>query len=200
MSVRRKDPDRLRYRFFLRNKWCAPKTFYWEDGECHYSYEAGHAPSRTGIRVLDALDKLWGTSNREPDVVTYMQYMSDKMPDEHYRIVCASLRGLTPVGQVYGDCTWENIVLTNDRVVFIDPGDPRGLFCKELDLAKLLQSERGWELVKKGGEGVQAPWPADNVVALYVTHLYRLLRHPHSEWSLLWAKKEIAYATQYLLH
>jgi hypothetical protein len=80
---------------------------------------------------------------------------------------------------VHGDLTLENIVVTpSNRIVFIDPGDPRGMFTPGLDRGKLLQSvvmrweDRAWD--------DPLPWPAWATLvdwAFLVTHWVRLVRH-----------------------
>jgi hypothetical protein len=199
MTVRRNDPDKLRFNFWYKNKWAAPFGFRWEEGEVHYDYVVGFHPSKPGPRVLTALTKLWGVS-KKGSTMTYAAYMQDKMSAEHLDICFHKMTNLTWVEQVYGDCTLENIILTPDRVILIDPGHGRGLNCTENDQGKLLQSIRGWEQVKAGSDGndVSLISQPDNIVAIYVTHLYRLLRHKHSEWCLKWAKMEIDHAIEHL--
>lgn len=101
---------------------------------------------------------------------------------------------LTPVAYCHGDMTLENCIDTGgDGIVFIDPGYPRGLNCREIDQAKLLQSLRGWHELK----GYPKPISIYNWrpihFALYVTHLIRLLCHPelHTEVLLAWAVNEV---------
>jgi hypothetical protein len=199
MTVRKADPDKLRFNFWKRNKWAAPDSYTWEDGEVHYTFMAGYHPTRPGHRVYAALDSLWGQRCVQGNTSEYRRYMDDKMQDAD--LVFSKMTELTWVEQVYGDCTLENIILTPNKVVLIDPGHPRGLVCKENDDAKLLQSLRGWENVKKGEE----PEPklmlddvSDTVVAIYITHLYRLLRHNHSAWCYKWAEKEINCAIEHI--
>jgi len=194
MTVSRPDPDKLRYNFFTKNKWCAPRTYHWEEGRCHYTFMRGYHPAHSGWRVLSTLERLWDGVPAKINLDAYRKYVGG--PD----VIWDHLTDLTPVAQVYGDCTWENIVI-GDSVVLIDPGYPRGFMCQENDLGKLLQSERGWELVKAGLEPKTFPgvWPRKSVVASYVTHLHRLVRHVHPVQCITWAKKEIEDATNYLL-
>jgi hypothetical protein len=205
MSAKAKDPEKIRYNFWSRNRWCAPKFFIWEDGYTHYSYVTGYHPSRVGQTVWKALEKLWGNPetpvNREP----YLKYMADKMPAEDLELVNSNLIRLHAADEVVGDCTLENIILSDGRVYFIDPGHPRGLKCKELDIAKILQSMRGWEHFKR--PKVFALRESDHfgmytreTVALYITHLYRLLKHEHSQQCHEWARLEIHNAKENLLH
>lgn len=86
---------------------------------------------------------------------------------------------LPRVNAVHGDLTFENIIVRRDgRLIFIDPGDPRGMFTPALDRGKLLQSycmrweERAWHEPRTAPEWAELiDW------AFLVTHWVRLLRH-----------------------
>jgi hypothetical protein len=205
LSGKAKDPEKLRHDFWARNRWCAPKFFVWEDGYTHYSYISGYHPSRIGQMVWKALEHLWGNPETKVKTESYLKYMKDKMPADELDLVESNLISLHAANEVVGDCTLENIIVSDGRVYFIDPGHSRGLKCRELDLAKILQSMRGWENVKR--PKVFAPREPDHLgmytretVALYITHLYRLLKHEHPKQCHEWARSEIQLAKENLLH
>ena len=190
------DPDRLRYRFWERNKHFAPRSFHHEDSWTHYTYVPGFHPSKPGPRVMAALSCVWGkTELVSRSVREYRKYM-DEFMDEPIVWAALSDTKLNWCQQVVGDCTLENIVMSPaGNVYFIDPGYPRGLVCTENDQAKLLQSVRGWEKAAQ----TDAPFTASRaVVAIYITHLYRLLRHNHAPHKLEWAREEIRRAKDHL--
>lgn len=88
---------------------------------------------------------------------------------------------LTPVKTCHGDLTLENVMYRGDVLVFIDPGYHRGLPCRELDRAKLLQSHDGWHQAKTGHRVDTWPSMPHNaaVLTLLMTHYLRILRHNH---------------------
>ena len=147
-----------------------------------YDYVPG-APCRS-LRAIHATAEArvwqeWLTPQRI-DVKAYIDYMNAI----HHTHIWNRLRflPLTPVHCCHGDMTVENTVLTLDeRVVFIDPGFDRGLPCRELDEAKLLQSYDGWESVKRGWQPLECfelPFKVTEVHhVLRLSHYYRMLRH-----------------------
>jgi hypothetical protein len=204
ITIRKPDPDKVRYNFWVRHREFAPAKFSWEKGEAHYEFTHGFHPHKPGPRVMTTLEKVWGKERevRPGKPTDYLAYMMNKMPSNIYDLCSSCMTNLTQCEDVVGDCTLENIVITTDRVVIIDPGYTRGLVCIENDLAKLMQSGRGWEKAKQGEVPITPCDLGDNlaVVAIYITHLYRLLRHKHSEWCLRWAQMEVDNAVSYLLN
>lgn len=117
---------------------------------------------------------------------------------------------LTRTRVVHGDMTATNVFLVRDpddtdeepQVVFIDPGDPRGLPCVELDESKLLMSHQGWEqwrLPKTNPASFSASPPFEvrrTHHVLYLTHCLRALRHvakhgDHEDEAREWLTVEI---------
>ena len=86
-------------------------------------------------------------------------------------------------GTVHGDCTLGNVIRKRDGdLVFIDPANPRGMPCVELDQSKLMQSLDGWEVIKYGlPQAVVCPtdWPRLEPNPLHyaflATHYWRML-------------------------
>ena len=102
----------------------------------------------------------------------------------------------------HGDMTLQNAIYANGPVKFIDAGDPRGLPCVQMDVAKLLQSAWGWD--ELFGEVVIEPNAIHNymsreVLALLATHCVRLLRHWHQVTRVSnWAHDTIALVNRML--
>lgn len=95
-------------------------------------------------------------------------------------IASGKLRG---AWEVHGDLTLENVIVRADGKGFtmIDPGHPRGLYCEELDITKLMQSViTHWEMAK--GKRTHAidtgGWKIrPETLALLLSHWIRLLPH-----------------------
>ena len=190
------DEDKLKFNFWRLHRAHAPETFTHESPRTWYSFTTGYHPSKLGPVVSQALMNVWAEGWGKLDVDEYLKYMSF-MPHN----LSEFFKDLTPVLSVVGDCTFENIVV-GKRVVFIDPGYARGLYCKENDLAKTLQSARGWDARKRNQPYTPASFDdyAPEIVAIYVTHLYRLLRHKHPGYMLAWAREEADLALKHLHH
>jgi hypothetical protein len=91
---------------------------------------------------------------------------------------------LTPVKICHGDLTFANCIHTEQGIVFIDPGCARGLPCREIDEAKLMQSLDGFDELYRNHQppSLATPFPARPVhKALLATHYLRLLRHIKKE-------------------
>ena len=162
-------------------------------------------PARDADKVLAAANVMWysepglmplGNSHKSE----YLMYCGIHLSDPIAGVLYAT--ALTPVSYCHGDMTLENCIDTGTRIVFIDPGWPRGLNCKELDEAKVLQSVDGWHELK----GYPKPkctfeWRPVHW-ALLVTHYLRLLRHPelHTEVQLAFARKRIEEICETQLH
>lgn len=202
MSVWRPDPEHVRNDFWKNNKRFAPPNFKLdEDDRMHYTFVPGRTCISIGPTLIDALKCIWGTPSKQRfDLVGYEEYMSARMKKEDLKLAFDILSKCEPCQQVYGDCTFENIILTADlRIFFIDPGHPRGFVSPANDLGKLLQSQRGWEAVKKGGLPEKPVEFWDRIItASYWTHLHRLLKHKHSTWCLDWARHESKKVRDYL--
>jgi hypothetical protein len=170
--------------------------------ETSYSYDrvAGHMPATQGeVRAVHE------TANRilwRPTIPISSSYIDQAHKEDYIEYVQEKAAALwlnsealanvfdiirrTPlyrVDEVHGDLTLENVLITGvSQVVFIDPGHPRGLVCKELDQAKILQSTfTKWDLMNgsSGSYWLHAPFVINPIhLALLATHWIRLLNHP----------------------
>ena len=177
--VKKHDPDRVMYRW-PGNRRFGPKIIDYQDDFVYYEWVYGDHPHSVTPGLYDTLEQMWGPVNRAVPphcVQAYLSYcvkigMPEGEANSAYKILfnhCALALC------VHGDCTAENIVYDGDKYVLIDPGNPRGLYCRELDQAKLMQSWIGWNWgVATRGE---FPWRSPQVYALCITHFYRLIRH-----------------------
>lgn len=125
----------------------------------------------------------------------------------------------TPVASCHGDLTLENVVCRRKVAentgiemldfVFIDPGHPRGLPCREMDEAKIMQSleEHSNRNVANGTfEPIQRgtfDWYNEKLASLphrvlLASHYLRLLRHAkkHPQWRVEHARKRLEELTQ----
>ncbi len=117
----------------------------------------------------------------------YCRYVNDVA--EKYRVpseqtvrafVCIIQSHLTPVRMTHGDLTFANVIETGLGMTFIDPGNDRGLCCREIDEAKILQSMDGFDCAYRNWEPPrwQPAFPSRRVhIALLITHYIRMLRH-----------------------
>lgn len=110
---------------------------------------------------------------------------------------------LTPVAKVHGDLTLENCFEVNGcQILFIDPGHTRGLNCKEIDEAKILQSLDGWSWHRHQRilepDALSTFSPRRVHWCLLVTHYLRILRHEHPALALDFAHRRINEITEML--
>ncbi len=180
--------------------------------EFKYDFVEGRLPTCVqDVRAVSAAlqQYVWCKSDKflAGDKAEYLRYIREKnaiFKFNLYKIEDIILNAtLTPVSLCHGDPTLENIIMSKDRgVVFIDPGCPRGLPCKEIDEAKILQSLDGWHDLKNPGCRLlcstesfawnEAHW------ALLATHYIRLLHHPHPIACHVHAVKRILEITEKL--
>lgn len=125
---------------------------------------------------------------------TTLEYEERRQTQRFMNALCAQKQSaFTRVARCHGDLTMDNVLLDDDAttVIFIDPGNTRGLACQELDEAKLLQSAEGWHgyMLHDG-----LPFKVRYVHRLLLlTHYIRLYSHPelHSTHWLQWTKNRI---------
>jgi len=151
----------------------------------------------------------WGERIRgidETHVLDYVEYVLLKgrtllSAAEQLRLMrlLGSLRptDLTPAYATHGDLTLENTLLVEGQVVFIDPGHDRGLQCREIDEAKILQSLDGWDYVRRPRccQPVEQPhgFPARRVHwILLASHYVRLLCHQHPAVAMNFARGRLS--------
>ncbi len=127
------------------------------------------------------------------DRVQYNRYVMEKAQGIFRREELRIIEGILTAGiirgslhgawQVHGDLTLENVIVRSDGggLVLIDPGHPRGLYCEELDISKLMQSVvTHWEMAV--GKRVHTINPSffkirPEALALLLSHWIRLLPH-----------------------
>lgn len=110
---------------------------------------------------------------------------------------------LTPVKHCHGDLTLCNVIIRHiDHSVFLlDPGYTRGLPCRELDEAKLLQSLDGFDEVHMKLPPIhylqrhmfktrRIHW------LLLLTHYVRMLKHMRDSFTHAWAVQRIRQLTE----
>lgn len=87
----------------------------------------------------------------------------------------------TRVAHWHGDMTLANCVITQeDKTVFFDPAEHRGMPCRELDEAKIMQSLSGYDVLDWGASRLQHYFYFDWTplhYALLGSHLLRLMPH-----------------------
>lgn len=172
---------------------CRPKGLVYDHvGTLSYNYVHG-APATSFQQVHNAADEfLW----RGPDYflemnrLSYMDYVQQKAAEIFdmalNKYISKALQfiatdELTGVSNYHGDLTLPNVIVGADSsVTFIDPGFHRGLPCKELDEAKLLQSAEGFCSLYRGTPpGIDSHvLPRTRIhIVLLMTHYIRLLHH-----------------------
>lgn len=147
------------------------------------SYDMIVAPPTTDYRpVIKMMEPVWEPQGCRDhqfiNVELYIQYVALRSPDNRVGAAMLKLKraDLTPVHTCHGDLTLQNVVGN----YIIDPGDPRGLPCREIDEAKIMQSLDGYDVIKYG---YPPPFPcvfegARKVhYVLLLSHYVRMLRH-----------------------
>lgn len=169
--------------------------YYHGTGEIAYNFVVGQTPRSWRTVWHLAESALWGRPD-DPRVrpisrATYVGYVVDRalqsgIGDSRTHNVIKQVLNidLTPVVECHGDMTMQNVI----GDVFIDPGQDRGLPCRELDEAKLLQSCEGFCELYRGTrtpDDAHLMRPGRSVHVLLLTHYIRLLRHCPSmkEWT-----------------
>lgn len=179
-----------------------------------YTYpfvQGRHAETGEAERIISTCDEfVWhdtGYHIQQHVVKAYVDYVWNvaKTCDvAHHKVVPQALMIIEKakhefVLNVHGDLTLENVIITPDnRVVFIDPGLPRGMYTPALDRGKLLQSiimrweERLWEHPNRVPD-----WATKMDIAFLVTHWVRLIPHwPYLETKRGFVALETLHATR----
>lgn len=189
-----------------------PSNLLIDGAKLSYDWIDGTHPSNIEDIIEAADDALWylddGAVGHGPinpaGYVEYARSVAREVGASNPRAL-DMIRGYskyTPVHTCHGDLTFANIIKThNDKMIFIDPGNPRGLSCKEIDVAKLMQSLDGYHVVRD-------QWPdppclpklgySSIHLALLSTHYTRLLRHKHPVDVYTFARERV-YALERLL-
>jgi hypothetical protein len=169
---------------------CAPKNLLLVKGNTiEYDFIDGHHP-RDWKDVHDEMIGIWhhGINKRlDMDGDSYIEYVVKRAIElglERKRIEkalsCIVKDPLTQVTFCHGDLTLYNVLKTQDGIVLIDPGNPRGLPCQEIDEAKIMQSLDGFDCVYRNlpQANIVPTFPARKVHwALLLSHYIRMLRH-----------------------
>lgn len=181
-------------------------SYEWVDGrEAH--------PEDLPVLLTYCAKELWGGYGVMPiDSTDYLAYVNVIALKVGVGFAMAQLARdwpdcrFTPVSNCHGDLTLENVVVPVERYdtpfVFIDPGYPRGLPCRELDEAKLMQSLeealRCGPLVGFIQDDDPLVWLEEKLESithrtLLLTHYIRLLRHAakHPAWRVEHARWRI---------
>lgn len=176
-----------------------------------YEFVVGDMP-RDLVAVLQAAENAMWFGETTPispsGRVFYSDYATKKatfvgIPHDACRAIFDELidAELTPVRVCHGDMTAENVIVeaSTGIVKFIDPGNARGLPCREIDEAKLMQSMDGWERAK----GLDPKWDLNACLQyfqpkrvhwiLLASHYARLLMHQHSAACLIHASNRLRY-------
>lgn len=177
---------------------CKPSNISFQDSCVAYDLVEGSYP-RSIESVLEAAERaMWDLNEDEPLAISRILYNSyvceiAGRPGNcgiayvNAAIGCIADHKLTPVHACHGDLTLSNCIHTwDDNIIFIDPGHHRGLPCRELDEAKILQSLDGFDMLRYGWP-MLAMKPTDHPrivikpvhYALLLTHYVRLIPHMH---------------------
>ena len=152
-----------------------PSNITWENGIISYDYIDG-AQSQCVATVWEhAKEALWEGKPQEIDRKAYIDYV--KMRCENFPYIPMPDVELTPVRMTHGDLTMSNTI---GNCKFIDCGDSRGLECREIDEAKLLQSLDGFDVWKRNHLPAIGPAPFKiRKIHLWLlwTHYIRMWRH-----------------------
>lgn len=185
-----------------------------------YTFEWVEGKEASSIKHVEMLagklpDEIW-RRNSEPEPpttgerLTYIRYVMGKArsvtDDRHelsifdHMMTLGLLRDqVFGARQVHGDLTMENIIVRSNGKGFalIDPGHPRGLYCEEIDISKLMQSiVTHWEVAlgkRKIVPTVTFMKLRPVTVALLLSHWIRLLAHreKHPKKALQYGKRVV---------
>jgi hypothetical protein len=169
-------------------------------GDCAYEYEFIQGGAPTEQKQIDRLYMLaervlWNTGGQilaNIDKWQYGNYVLEKalqleLHRDQIDTVVLALRlivdsPLRRARMCHGDFTMENVIFSDDDPVLIDPGHPRGVPCKELDEAKMLQSLLcKWDIMNGSTAAywLKPPFEPQPIhMAFLITHWIRLLNHP----------------------
>ncbi len=180
--------------------------------DCEYDYDyviGGSAQTQAHVDCIytKAREHLWGmTSNWISNAAKWLygsyvidRALAQKLDIEKVVEVARYIvqKPLREVKLCHGDLTLENVIVEPSPgkwtpIVFIDPGDPRGMVCRENDEGKLLQSLlTKWDIMNgsSGAFWLTVPFPIQPIhLAFLATHYIRLLNHPEKHHPALLLK------------
>ena len=183
------------------------------DNKFSYDYVKGVEPTDWRTVHETAEKVLWCGEGALPvDAAGYCEYVAHKcealeLPASRILTIIEKLTvdavAVTHVPRCHGDLTLSNTLINTrtGKVIFIDPGHPRGLPCREMDESKILQSIDGWDVVRHHlGQPLQFPkMPTDRIHWLLLfTHYVRLLHHEHPRAALSFARQRVTELLQWL--
>lgn len=140
----------------------------------HYTYEYVPGEPNFDIPAIISLCErtIWQPYRIIPDRLQYYTYMMKHKKLRYWEYILTD--PITPVVNPHGDLTCDNVI----GDTFIDPGECHGLWCREIDEAKLMQSARGWK-----HESRPLPFTPHRIHwVLLLSHYYRLLKYDHGFW------------------
>ena len=193
---------------------CIPPNLVIEKRHLSYDFIEGITPFEWKVVWDWSEEYIWHLSPHVPlgdgfDVERYASYMLSVLCYTEIKIDIDKLLKIieeadyTPVWKCHGDLTLKNCVQTvTGEIIYLDPGNARGLPCREQDESKILQSLDGFDCVYRG-HMLPAGWPRMEVRkihwALLVCHYLRLLRHVTHEPSLQFARHRIKTISEWIL-
>lgn len=148
--------------------------------------------------AMDKLKLLWGTGSAIPGPTRkkYHEYVTTRDAPAQLIDYCSQLYRETahiqgvPVKEVHGDATFENIIHDSTEAWWIDPNPHDAPLEREVDLAKIMQSMRGY------GASPMTLWDASSlsvasgnpalVKYYYFSHLVRLWKYQpeYHDWVM----------------
>lgn len=196
MRCQKLDPDMHAFTWYHQLDRCKPNNIAWAEGVLSYDFVEGVHPNKW-TRVWEEADfALWsGEPKLEVNRDEYIDYCKSRcsldLSNTYWTIY---KHYLTKVRVCHGDFTFANIIKTHLGHVFIDPGHARGLPCRELDEAKMLQSLDGFDEVYRqwAPHHLYPKFPTRPIHwALLATHYARLMHHVKHQPSLDFASQRI---------
>lgn len=190
-----------------------PQSLKWVDGNLSYDWVAGVHPTNGAEMHRFMVQALWGSllpNCMELDRTAYVSYVTDRARQattvtgdkffnrDDMRRIMRALEfviddELTCVSDYHGDCTNHNVLKTpSGRMILIDPGEARGLPCREIDEAKMLQSYEGFCEMYRGTPRLR--WtvsPSRIQLVLLMSHYIRLLHHIYDDRCVAFAVRRI---------
>lgn len=138
------------------------------------------------IRIRDAVRKMWGACGYvQPNKLAYIQYVQQRYNVDTICHLPLLEAALCPAFFVHGDCTCENFIDGKP----IDYGHPRGMYCIENDIGKLLQCCTSFYSYRDGSvptlgreELVHSASRAS--LSMMLTHFQRMIRHQNARGAL----------------
>jgi hypothetical protein len=179
----KRDPSRSQFNWLNKVQGVAPSGLQYHYSD-EFSYDMAIGQHPTPTQLYDGLNMhVWPMGELLLfDRYAYITYCQTKGPLPSWVIREIETAELTPVGNCHGDATCKNAIwdVHQDRLVLFDPGNARGLPCREIDEAKILQSMDGFDEYWLDHPPIpyQRPFKIRRIhLALLYTHYLRILAH-----------------------